>query len=110
MYKVAVIGDSQSVLAFRAVGLKVFFAENAASAASILHRISRENYAVIFITEQLAAHMQGDIARYNDTASVAVIPIPSREGALGIGQSQLRTAVERAVGVDILSDSLSEGR
>ena len=105
MYKVAVIGDRQSVMAFRAVGLEVFTTDSAETAASTLHRLAKENYAVIFITEQLAADIGEDIARYNDTATVAVIPIPSRDGTLGIGESQVHMAVEKAVGVDILNDA-----
>ncbi|MEG2175119.1 MAG: V-type ATP synthase subunit F [Oscillospiraceae bacterium] len=105
MYKAAVIGDRQSVLGFRALGLTVVTTEEAAEAARTLHSLARENYAVIYITEQLAAQMKTDIARYADVPSVAVIPIPSKDGSLGIGDGEVHKAVERAVGADILRDA-----
>lgn len=102
LYRAAVIGDSQTVIGFKAVGLTTANANDGADAARQLHRLAAGGYAVIYITEQLAAQIEQDIARYNDTPEVAVIPIPSLEGTLGIGQRGLHKAVERAVGADIL--------
>ncbi len=102
LYRAAVIGDSQTVIGFKAVGLTTATANDGPEAARQLHRLAAGGYAVIYITEQLAARIEQDIARYNDTPEVAVIPIPSQEGSLGIGQRGLHKAVERAVGADIL--------
>jgi len=102
MYKAAVIGDRQSVIGFRALGLTVFAAESPEEAKTALHQLAKQNHAIIYITEQLAAAIPEDIAKYSDTPETAVIPIPSKSGSLGIGGSQLRKAVERAVGADIL--------
>lgn len=102
MYKAAVIGDRQSVLAFRALGLTVETTEQPDEAAALLHRLARQQYAVIYITEQLAARIPHDIARYIESPEVAVIPIPSKDGTLGIGDAEVHKAVERAVGADIL--------
>ena len=35
---------------------------------------------------------------------LAIIPIPSKTGALGIGMANIKRSVERAVGADILKD------
>lgn len=102
MYKAAVIGDRQSVMGFKALGLTVKFAETPEQAATELHSLARDGHAVIYITEQLAAHIASDIAEYLDLPEVAVIPIPSKDGVLGIGDRELHSAVERAVGADIL--------
>ena len=104
MYKAAVIGDRQSVLGFRALGLTVETAETAQEAARALHSLAQDKHAVIYITEQLAAKIPEDIAAYLDLPQTAVIPIPSKDGVLGIGDSELHKAVERAVGADILRD------
>ena len=105
MYKAAVIGDRQSVLGFRALGLTVVTTEQPEEAAHALHRLAKENCAIVYITEQLAAQIAEDIAQYNDVPTVAVIPIPSKDGTLGIGENQVHRAVERAVGADILKDT-----
>ena len=101
MYKIAVLGDRDSVLGFKALGLEVVFAEDAETARQALHRLAREDYAVIYITEQLAQAISGEIARYQDAVTPAVILIPGKTGSLGLGQAALKRAVERAVGADI---------
>jgi V/A-type H+-transporting ATPase subunit F len=54
------------------------------------------------MTEQLAAQLTSDIDRYKDSVTPAIILIPGKSGSLGIGSSALQSAVERAVGADIL--------
>ena len=102
MYKIAVLGDKDSVLGFRALGLETFAADNAEQARPILHRLAREGYAIVYLTEQLAAGLNAELARYKDELTPAIILIPGKEGSLGIGMANIKTAVERAVGADIL--------
>lgn len=102
MYKIAVLGDKDSVLGFRALGLDVFAADSAEQARPILHRLAREGYAIIYLTEQLATGLGAEMARYKDELTPAIILIPGKEGSLGIGMESIKTAVERAVGADIL--------
>ena len=54
--------------------------------------------------EQLAAELTDVLDRYKDELRPAIILIPGREGSIGLGQSALRAAVERAVGTNILGD------
>ena len=74
MYKAAVIGDRQSVIGFRALGLTVFAAESPEEARTALHQLAKQNHAIIYITEQLAAAIPEDIAKYSDTPETAVSP------------------------------------
>ena len=101
MYKIAVLGDRDSILGFKALGLEVVFAEDADTARHTLHRLAKENYAVIYITEQLAQLISSEVDRYKDSVTPAVILIPGKTGALGLGQAARQSAVERAVGADI---------
>ena len=101
MYKIAVLGDRDSVLGFKALGLDVVFAEDAEAARQALHRLARESYAIVYITEQLARLIPGEIERYKDAVTPAVILIPGKTGSLGLGAAALQRAVERAVGADI---------
>lgn len=101
MYKIAVMGDLDSVLGFKALGLEVCPVDSAEAGREALHRMARENYAIIYITEQLAADIPADIARYKTTVTPAVILIPGKTGSLGLGAQALQSAVERAVGADI---------
>lgn len=102
MYKIGVIGERDSVLGFKAVGLDVFPTSKGEEAKHILHRIAKEDYAIIYITEGLAVQIQKDIDEYKDMKIPAVITIPGKEGSSGAGMDNVRKSVERAVGADIL--------
>lgn len=101
MYKIAVLGDNESVLGFKALGLDVFPCDNN-KAKDLLHDLAKQNYAVIYITEQIAKEIKPEIDEYKDSLTPAIILIPSKEGSLGIGMNNVRICVERAVGADIL--------
>ena len=98
MYKIGVIGDRESILGFRAVGLTVFPCDEAEEAKKILKQIAKDDFAIIYVTEELYQYMGEDIKAYVDLRLPAVIP----DGTLGIGMQNVRSAVERAVGADIL--------
>ena len=101
-YKIGVIGDSESVIGFMAVGFSVFTVETAEEAAKELTRMAEENYAILFITERFAKEIPDAIAAYKDSPLPSVITIPGKEGATGYGLANIKKSVERAVGADIL--------
>ena len=102
MYKIAVLGDRDSVIGFKALGLDTYFVEETEEARRTLHQLAhQESYAIIYITEQLAAVLSADIAKYKTQVTPAVILIPGKTGSLGLGAQALQSAVERAVGADI---------
>lgn len=102
MYKIGVIGDRESVLGFQAVGLDVFPAGDAEEAKKTLKRLDKEDFAIIYITEQFYQYMMKEVEEYTDSRLPAVIPIPGKDGSLGIGMTSVKKSVERAVGADIL--------
>ena len=102
MYKIAVMGDRDSILGFRALGLDVFPCEDVAEARRTLHKLAHGEYAIIYMTEQLSRPLTDDIARYKDSVTPAIILIPGKAGSLGLGSAALQSAVLRAVGSDIL--------
>ena len=103
-YRIAVIGDRESVMGFRALGLDVFPAEEADAKAVFKKVIHAEEpgYAILYITEELTIPLQGEIDALKDELTPAVIPIPSKNGTLNLGMTALNNAVERAVGSNIL--------
>ena len=102
MNKIAVIGGRDRVLGIRALGLETCIAENGEQAKAAIHRMAKEIYAIIYLTENLAAQIPAEIERRREDLSPAIILIPGREGSLGIGMAGVRTATEKAVGADIL--------
>ena len=66
MYKIGVIGDRESVLGFKAVGLEVFTCDQADEARKILRKIGKEDFAIIYVTEVLAEQISEEIDKYKD--------------------------------------------
>lgn len=102
MYKIGVIGDRESILGFKAVGLEVFPCDSPEEAAKALEKMAEDSFAIIYVTEKLYKDMSAEVAKYTDSRLPAVIPIPDKDGSLGIGMESVRKSVERAVGADIL--------
>ena len=104
MYKIAVIGGNDTTMCFKALGLDVFVADRPEDAKKILREITGPDsvYAIIYISENLAVGLTKEIDKFKDDPMPAIILIPGREGSLGIGKAALQSAVERAVGIDIL--------
>lgn len=102
MYRIGVIGDADSVLGFQALGLDVCPVEDLDQARQAIHRMAKENYAILYLTEQLAVKLPAELERYQDALTPAIILIPGKEGSLGIGMDNVKKFVERAVGADIL--------
>lgn len=101
-YRLAVLGDFASVLGYRTLGFEVRAADNKEDGERELSSLVKEGFAVIYVTEQLAVHISEEIDKYKDMPLPAIILIPGRDGSLGIGMKNVHSAVERAVGADIL--------
>lgn len=99
--KIAIIGDGDSITVFKAAGVATFPAESEAKAREILRRHARD-YQVIFITEELARPLVDYLKRFDEQPYPAVLSIPSKVGSTGHGTELLKSAMERALGVDIL--------
>ena len=104
MYKIGVLGGRETVMGFKALGLEVYPVENGEEARRVFREVTapENNLAILYVEENLAEGLQRDIDRCKDKPTPAVILIPGRDGSLGLGQSALNAALERAVGTNIL--------
>ena len=100
--KIGVVGDKDSVLAFKALGIDVFPVVEDDEARKTIDKLAISDYAIIFVTEQVAQNIEETIERYNRVTLPAVILIPSNQGSLNIGMQRISDNVEKAVGVNIL--------
>lgn len=103
MYKIGVMGDSDSIFGFASVGLSIFPVEDPVEAGRLLKTLA-DDYAVIFITEKLASALQTEIEHYSEHMTPAIIPIPGITGNTGEGMRGVSRCVEQAVGLDILAE------
>lgn len=103
MYKIAVLGDMDSVLGFSALGLDVFPTEGGDAAVRKLRELARGGkYAIIYVTETYYEELKNEMDRYKDSVIPAIIIIPGADGASGIGKKAIDEAVERAIGANII--------
>ena len=101
--RAAVIGDSESIKGFAAVGLDIFPCDDAHTASSVFRHIADGGeYAVIFLTEEIFEALSKERSRIENNLTPAVIPIPGVKGNSGVGIRRLSSFVEKAVGSDII--------
>ena len=98
---IAIIGDASSVLCFKAVGVTALPASTQEEVNAALAKVYKENYAVVFITEQLNHLISDTMADLISKSLMSLVLIPGSKGSLGIGMSQLSEIVNKAVGVNI---------
>lgn len=102
MAKIGVVGDYDSIYGFGALGLDTFPETDEAEAVRLIQRLSLNDYAVIYVTENLAAAIPEEIDRYREQVIPAIILIPGVKGNTGAGVAGVKKSVEQAVGSDIL--------
>lgn len=108
MYKIAVMGDRDSIYGFAALGLETFPVQSPEEASAKLRNLAEGKYAVIYITESLAANLGTEIDRYRSAMIPAIILIPGISGNTGEGIRSVRKSVEQAVGSDIIFNGENE--
>ncbi len=100
---VSIIGDSESIKGFSAIGIDIYPCEAEDDAAHLLRNIAdSEKYAIIFITEEVYNSVEKERSRYADRITPAIIPVPGVKGNSQTGKKRLSLFVEKAVGSDII--------
>ena len=103
MYKIAVVGDKDSIYGFASLGLSIFPCDDEEYASRTVRELAKGGYGVIYITEELFEKIPDEVDHYRDMPLPAIIPIPGVKGNTGIGMKNVSVSVEKAVGSDIIS-------
>lgn len=110
-YKIAIIGPSDTVSGFKALGVETFPAYSSAEALAELSKIKQQTldplsevkYAVVCIIENLVAEVdQAEYAKIVEGPLPAVVILPGPEGSQGFAINRLRRLAEKAVGSAII--------
>ncbi len=106
MHKIAVMGDKDSILGFKAIGFDIYpTAGIKEEKATLLDSLVKDGYALIYITEDAASDIMDVISKYRSGYFPAIILIPGSKGSLGIGKRFVKESIEKAVGADILAQN-----
>lgn len=105
--KIAAFGESDIMLIFKAIGADVFPVENledTKDAENILNKIVKEGYGIIFMTETVAVRLDSIIKYYSNKITPSIVVIPGLGKRNNYAVNQLRTAIIRAVGADVMAE------
>ncbi|HBB27887.1 MAG TPA: V-type ATP synthase subunit F [Clostridiales bacterium] len=102
MYKIAVLGDIDSIYGFSALGIHISPVNSMDEATKALKKLADEQYAIIYVTESYYIKLEAEINQYKTNMIPAIIVIPGATGNIGIGMSNIKKIVEQAVGSDII--------
>ena len=102
MVKIAVLGDTESIKGFAAVGLDIYPCDRDNDSPEEFKKILSAGYGVIFVTERLVPFLEKEIEKTDKQLSPSVVPITGVSGNNGFGTAALKAAVEKAVGSDII--------
>ena len=105
MYKIAIMGESDSIYGVATLGLDTYPVDNPESAQKTLRNLAESDYAVVYITENTASGIQNEIDRYSEEKLPAIILLPGVAGNTGDGVRNVSKSVEQAVGSDIIFGS-----
>jgi V/A-type H+-transporting ATPase subunit F len=103
MARVAVIGDKDTILGFKAFGFNIFTVKDESEAREAWQEVCKSDHDLIFITEEYYQKMGDLIAEFSEKPVPAVLAIPNIAGATGLSIERIRKLAEKAIGADILS-------
>ena len=102
--KIAFIGDADSVLGFRALGVETVVPVNANDAREQFARLVKEKTSIIMITEDMIDNLQDLIDETVHMAIPSVVVLPGITGTQRRGEDTIRELIIKAVGVDLMSE------
>ena len=109
--KIAAFGESDIMLIFKAIGADVFAVSDSTStdvAEARLKQLVSEGYGIIFMTETVAARLDTMIKYYSNQIVPSIVVIPGLGKRNNYAVDQLRTAIIKAVGADVMAEKKDE--
>lgn len=101
--KIAIIGDTDTVVGFRLAGLlNSEIPTDASATRQALRNFSNDsNISIIIITEPLAEEIRETIEELSTRPYPVIVEIPDKTGRLEGKESPVRRLVKRAIGVEL---------
>jgi vacuolar-type H+-ATPase subunit F/Vma7 len=111
LYHIAIVGPTDMVSGFKALGVEAFDATNAVEAIEQLRTIKQisndptndKTYAIVCVIDDVIQDVdQAEYAKVVAGALPAVVVLPGPSGASGVALERLRKLAEKAVGSAII--------
>ena len=102
MYNIAMIGNRDSIIGFKLLGISIFPVSKKEEAIEILNKIVKEKYGAVFITEEIAIQIFEKIEELQKNSMLSFTIIPNKFEKKNLGLKILEKNIEKAIGTDIL--------
>ena len=96
--RIAVIGERDSILAFKALGMDVFPCTETLNIKAIIRDLSEQEYSIILITENEAEKVEDYINRMKKQPYPIILPIPDGAHNTSFGMKKMYENIEKAIG------------
>lgn len=103
MFKMAIIGESESIIAFQAVGFDSYQVKPDEAEHTLRKQYRSGKYAIIFISEKLADSLAEVLQEFSTDPFPAISILPLGMKRQEVGMEQLRQICIKATGTDIVS-------
>ena len=84
-YKIAVVGNRDAILPFRLIGFQTIRSQSRKKRSTPCEKLSRENFGIIYLTEDIAQAIPETVAFYDQQLTPALILIPTHRRDYGTG-------------------------
>ena len=102
--KTAAVGRHTDILLFSAAGVHTVSADTAADALHAVRQLAKAGAQVIFLTENFAAELEPELARYRENAYPIVLPVPTKESRGAYSMQKINANMEKALGTNIFNN------
>ena len=106
---IAVIGNKDTVLLFKALGMDVFFTDNY-DAKELLNQLAQREYRIILITEREAIIAGDVIDSLAHQPYPVILPIPDGVQSYGLAFDRIKLNMEKVIGSSGGAGGLQEGQ
>ncbi len=104
--KIAVLGDTDFVMPFSAMGLDTYATgDTADDIAENAKKIIEGKYALVVVAENIAPMAEEVFSTYHNTPTPCIVVVPFTTESEGFATQALGEAIKMATGINILQDS-----
>lgn len=104
--KIAVLGDTDFVMPFSAMGLDTYASsEMADDISENAKKIIEGKYVLVVVAENIAPKTQEVFSDYQKTPTPCIVVVPFTTESEGFATRALGEAIKMATGINILKDS-----
>ncbi len=104
MNPIAFLGDKESITGFRAFGVAIYIVDDSEKAKPVFDEVIKNQHKLVFITEDLAEHLEEEINKYFTQAYPIISIFPGLKESSSSGEEKILRIIELTVGSNILKE------